>query len=86
MSQLSRENFLTEVAKLLEVDMAVLKDDFELNRCSNWDSLTAVSVIGLLDTLFSVHVPVESIEKIQTVKQLLALTAMQPASTMTGVN
>lgn len=67
-------NFLTEIAKLLEVNQSDLHADFKLKQCANWDSLTVVSVIALLDTLFGINISIKKIETIETIKQLLALT------------
>ncbi len=84
-NQINRKNFLTEVATLLEVKPSDLNDNFSLTQCGNWDSLTVVSVIGLLDTTFGVNVPIEYIEKVQTVQQLLELTEMKSGNTIEEV-
>ena len=70
---MNQENLLDELSKLLEVDKSLLIESFELKKCANWDSLTIVSVIGILDSSFETNIPVQKIEKIETVGELLGL-------------
>ena len=77
---MQHEEFINELSVLLEIEPEKLTGDFELKRLVNWDSLTIVSVIGLLETLYSVQVKIEDVEKIETINQILTLTENVHAS------
>ena len=62
--------FFTDLANLLEIDQAMLTDDFNFSSTTNWDSLTIVSTIALLDQYFNIKTEGIVIEKCHTVKDL----------------
>lgn len=64
---------LEELALLLEVKVEELHADAELDSFSNWDSLSKVSVIGILIDSYGASVDLEAFEDIKTVGQLCAL-------------
>ena len=65
--------FMTDLAQLLEINADQLNEDFQLESCFGWDSLTVVSTIALLDQHFSVQVGGEVLEQCKTIGDLLRL-------------
>ena len=64
--------FLTEMADLLEIEVEDLNDDFELNN-ENFDSVTVVSTIALIDEYFDVTVKGKELAKAETIGAVLEL-------------
>ena len=70
---LKKELILNDLAKLLEMDVNELSDDFFLNQSGNWDSLTILSLVGAFNLHYKKTVFAKDIGKCQTVKDLLNL-------------
>jgi acyl carrier protein len=66
--------FLADLASLLEIDQSMLTADFYLNSTANWDSLTIVSTIALLDQYFNIKTEGKVLEDCKTIEDLLNLT------------
>ena len=63
-------DFLKRLAGELEVD--VVTPDFHLAD-DNWDSVTILSAVALIDDYFDLTVPGEDLENCETVGQVLYL-------------
>jgi acyl carrier protein len=66
--------FLKEIAVLLEEDVSALVPELRLDCHGNWDSLTVVSTIALLDQHFQVKAELQKLEHCKTIADLLQLT------------
>ena len=62
------ENFLNQMAELLEVDSVNPKDEF--TSFDSWDSLTSLSIIALVDDEFSVVISAQDILNAETIEGL----------------
>ena len=65
------EGFLTELADILEEDEVrpeMLLDEFE-----DWDSLSVLSVVAMVDSTFNVSISAQEIAAVETVAELWAL-------------
>lgn len=62
-----------ELARLLEIDVNTIEDDFKLAGHGGWDSLAIVSLIATIDQAFGVIVKGCEIEKCLTVKEIFNL-------------
>jgi acyl carrier protein len=69
---MSREDFLEELADVLEVEQDELTDDFELNE-DNWTSLALISTIALIDEYFDTIVSGEKLSNCSSIKALLSV-------------
>jgi acyl carrier protein len=65
------ENFLNQMAELLEVDSVILQD--EITAFDAWDSLTSLSIIALVDDEFSVTISAQDILNAKTIEGLYQL-------------
>lgn len=65
------ENFLNQMAELLEVDSVILQD--EITTYDAWDSLTSLSIIALVDDEFSVTISAQDIINAKTIEGLYQL-------------
>ena len=69
---MSRTEFLEDMANQLEVDVADLKDAFELNE-ENFDSIAVVTTIALIDEHFDVVVKARELSTVKSMGELMAL-------------
>jgi acyl carrier protein len=65
------ENFLNQMAELLEVDSVNLLD--EITSFEAWDSLTSLSIIALADDEYSVTISAQDILNANTIGGLYQL-------------
>ena len=69
------ENFLNQMAELLEVDSVILQD--EITSFDAWDSLTSLSIIALVDDEFSVTISAQDIINAKTIEGLYQLIQLK---------
>lgn len=62
--------FYTDLAELLEVDE--VDPNMDLDRYDNWDSLTILSLIAMLDSDFGVNLTAKDIAGFKTASELFA--------------
>lgn len=67
------EIFLSQVAKLLEINRHDLKLDCPLEKYGNWDSLTVISTLASIDQHFGVLVKGCEIEQCKTLNDIFSL-------------
>jgi len=67
------ENFLEELADLLEINKSELTCEYQLVGNENWDSLSLISVIVMVDEHFQLSVSNEALRKCMVVGDLLKL-------------
>jgi acyl carrier protein len=65
------ENFLNQMAELLEVDSVNAQD--EITSFDAWDSLTSLSIIALCDEEYSVTISAQDILNANTLEGLYKL-------------
>jgi acyl carrier protein len=66
-----REKFYTELAEILEVDE--VPPNAILHDFDNWDSLTALSIMAMLDQGYSINISTTDLNSIATVEELYNL-------------
>jgi acyl carrier protein len=75
------DRFGRRLAEILSLPSGNLDAGIELNEY-NWDSMTMIAAIGLIDETYGVTVPVERLEQCGSVGELLALVnSMLPGNT-----
>ena len=60
--------FLKKIAEILEVKKVSKNDN--LSKFENWDSLSALSVIALVNEMYKKSISVEKLEKFSTLAKL----------------
>lgn len=72
------ESFLNDMAELFSVNRKDLTDDFQLDVNTNWDSLTIISMIALMDDHFRVEVSGEKLRQCKSLGQVIDLVKEAP--------
>lgn len=70
------EKLLDEIATLIEVDRAELKGSFDI-KGHNLDSLVIVSLIAVIDIIYSVRVQGREIELCETIDDIFKLIELK---------
>lgn len=68
---MTREEKLALLEETLEVDAGELKEEMSLSELENWDSMTKLSLIVLMDDEFEKKLTGEKIKGFITVKDIL---------------
>lgn len=66
------DNFNQKLAGILEVDADKIRNDLDL-RANNWDSLSVLAVIALIDELYNVTIPAKELTECKMVGDITAL-------------
>jgi|GEM_PF-1303313 len=72
-SQVNLEAFLQELAPLFSIEREELTDDFALDPNTNWDSLTIISMMALMDDHFEVEISGEQLRRCSSIGDVLKL-------------
>lgn len=67
------KQFIQEFATLIQIDSNKLHPEFDFKHESDWDSLTFISTLALVDRLYGVVLESDSLIKINKVNELVAL-------------
>ncbi len=67
------EPFLQELASLFSVDRGQLTEGFRLDPNTNWDSLTIISMMALMDDHFEIEVTGDQLRGCSTIGDVLKL-------------
>jgi acyl carrier protein len=73
------EDFLKELAPLLSVERKELTEDFALDPNTNWDSLTIISMMALMDDHFEVEISGEQLRRCSSIGDVLKLIEQSKA-------
>ncbi|MEH7251323.1 acyl carrier protein, partial [Neobacillus niacini] len=71
------EDFLLELAELLEIERSEMTSDYQLDENENWDSLALISVIVMVDEHFKQSVSNEALRKCKVIGDLIKLIKHQ---------
>ena len=67
------DEFLEELAEVLELENVVLKEETNLKDLEEYDSLAVLSIIAMIDESFGKKIPGQDFQTITTVKSLMNL-------------
>ena len=73
------EDFLQELAPLLSVERKDLTEHFALDPNTNWDSLTIISMMALMDDHFEVEISGEQLRRCSSIGDVLKLIEQSKA-------
>ena len=65
-----KEKFLKSISEILEVKKIKEQDNFV--KFEQWDSLTALSVIALVNEMFKITISAEGLNKLKKVGKLIS--------------
>ncbi len=68
---MTREEFITELEEIFQVDEGELDLDQPLEEVEEWDSMAALALIGLFDSALSKTLPVDVITKFETIENII---------------
>ena len=63
--------FIVAFADAIERDEALIKVEDRFREYEEWDSIALLSVVALLDDNYSVNIPREIFEKLETIQDLI---------------
>jgi acyl carrier protein len=66
-------DFLFELAELLEVEITELRTSYQLEENENWDSLALISIMAMVDEHFNISISTESLRKCSVLGDLIKL-------------
>jgi acyl carrier protein len=70
---MKNEIILNELANLMEIDRNDLNLNYPLEQYGNWDSLTAISTIALVDEQYGILLKSCEIEKCKNLNEIFEL-------------
>lgn len=71
--KMKQEMILQEISKLMEVDRSQLNINTPLEQYATWDSLTAVSLIALIDSHFQILLTSFDLGECKTLNEIFKL-------------
>lgn len=63
--------FIVAFADAIEKDGALIKFEDRFREYEEWDSIALLSVVAMLDDNYSVNIPREIFEKLETIQDLI---------------
>jgi len=70
-------DFLNELKETLELEDVELKEDMNLKDLEEYDSLSVLSIIAMIDENFNKKISGQKFQSITTVKSLMELIGME---------
>ncbi len=67
------DEFLEKLTEVLELEDVVLKEETNLKDIEEYDSLSVLSIIAMIDERFGKQIPGNNFQTITTVKSLMNL-------------
>ena len=64
------QSLLTKLTNLMEMNEGELTPLMPLSDCGNWDSLTKVSLLGMLASDMRINITVEALENCKTTQDI----------------
>jgi acyl carrier protein len=64
-------NFIFKFADAIERDVSLIKVEDRFRDYEEWDSIALLSLVAMLDDNYSVNIPREIFEKIETIQDLI---------------
>ena len=72
---MTKEEFLSELQEIMMIDIG-LAEDTELETIEEYDSMTQVTILGLFEDEFGIQLEPEDLEKVKTVRDILAMAGL----------
>jgi acyl carrier protein len=60
------------IAKIIEINVNSLESEMEINDIEGWDSMAHLQIIGEIEELFNVTIPIEEYFDMKTINDILA--------------
>lgn len=69
--------FLNELKETLELEDVELNEEMNLKNLEEYDSLSVLSIIAMIDENFGKKIPGQKFQSVTTVKSLMVLIGME---------
>lgn len=66
-----KEQALKLIADILEIDAGILAPEVNIKDVEGWDSMAQLQIVGEMEELFHITIPIEKIMDMKTVGDLL---------------
>ena len=73
---MNRTEFIQQIADILEIDAGNLTGSEVLEEIGNWDSLSIISYVAMLDAELNTIVSPEKLKKARTIEDLVLLAGI----------
>jgi acyl carrier protein len=73
---MDKKAFIAAVAEILEIDPAPLTGEEKLDDIGNWDSLSVISFVAMVDSDLGQIVDAEKMKEAKTLNDLAALVGL----------
>lgn len=73
---MDKKAFIAAVAEILEIDPAPLTGEEKLDDIGNWDSLSVISFVAMVDSDMGQIVDAEKMKEAKTLNDLAALVGL----------
>ncbi len=68
---MTREEFIAELEEIFQVDEGTFDESQKLEDMEEWDSMAALALIGLFDSMLSKELPADEITKFETIQDIV---------------
>ncbi len=68
---MTKEEFITELEEIFQLDEGDLEVSQKLEDMEEWDSMAALALIGLFDSMLEKELPADVITKFETVEDII---------------
>ncbi len=73
---MTREEFITELEEIFQLDEGTLNLSQKLEDMEEWDSMAALALIGLFDSMLSKELPADEITKFETIEDIIKFAGL----------
>ncbi len=74
---MKKEDFLQELVDSMEMSGVVLQEDTVFKELPDFDSMSVMSIVALVDEKFAKRLSAEQLSTMKTVKNLMELVGME---------
>lgn len=67
-----KEKLFDIIARILEIDVKDINEDFNENDSEKWDSLAQLMIVEEIESEFKVNIPIEKAMELTSVKSILS--------------
>ncbi|MCP4109595.1 MAG: acyl carrier protein [Desulfobacteraceae bacterium] len=73
---MTKEEFITELEEIFQLDEGTLDVSQKLEDMEEWDSMAALALIGLFDSMLSKELPADEITKFETIEDIIKFAGL----------
>ncbi|MCP4107427.1 MAG: acyl carrier protein [Desulfobacteraceae bacterium] len=73
---MTKEEFITELEDIFQLDEGTLDVSQKLEDTEEWDSMAALALIGLFDSMLSKELPADEITRFETIEDIIKFAGL----------